>query len=90
MVGHVTACTAGNIARLFQSDVGIGTDRETVLLAVQPILQPPELRRGFSDLAGRRYLQIEVRYFAVGVLAGFGQRADEGVAEFSFENDCMF
>ncbi len=38
VVSHVTACTAGNVARLLQPDVGVRTNRESVLLAVQPIL----------------------------------------------------
>ncbi len=35
----------------------------------------------------RPYLQLEARDFAIGVFAGFGERADQGIAEFSFEND---
>ncbi|MNY38454.1 hypothetical protein D3C86_1730820 [compost metagenome] len=38
VVSHVTACAAGNVARLLEPDVGVSTDRETVLLAMQPIL----------------------------------------------------
>jgi hypothetical protein len=56
---------------------------------MQPILQAPELRRGFADLARHPYLQVEARDFAIGVFAGFGQRADQGIAEFSFENNSI-
>lgn len=45
------AKAAGNVACLLQTDFGVSTDRETVLVAMQSILQAPELGRGFADLA---------------------------------------
>ncbi|WP_422631317.1 hypothetical protein [Pseudomonas taetrolens] len=62
-------------------------DGKAVFLAMPPILQAPELGRGFADLARRPYLQVEAADLAIGVFAGFGQRADQGIAEFSFENN---
>lgn len=86
MFSHVAACTVGNVARFFQADFGVSADGEAVFLAMQPILQALEFGRGFADLARRPYLQVEAKNYAIGVFAGFGQRADQGIAEFSFEN----
>jgi hypothetical protein len=83
----IVACAAGNVARLLETNVGVCADGEAVFLAMQAILQSPNLGRGFSDLARRPYRQVEPRDFAIGVFAGFGQRADQGIAEFSFENN---
>jgi hypothetical protein len=66
---------------------GVSADGEAVFLAMQAILQPPNLGRGFADLARRPYFQVEPKDFAIGVFAGFGQRSDKGIAEFSSENN---
>ncbi|MNG00630.1 hypothetical protein D3C84_835720 [compost metagenome] len=76
LVSHVAACAAGNVARLLETNVGVSADGEAVFLAMQAILQAPELGRGFPDLARRPHLQVETRDFAVGVFAGFSQRTD--------------
>lgn len=86
MFSHVAASTVGNVARFFQADFGVSADGEAVFLAMQPILQALEFGRGFADLARRPYLQVEARNYAIGVFAGFDRRADQGIAEFSFEN----
>lgn len=86
MFSHVAASTVGNVARFFQADFGVSADGEAVFLAMQPILQALEFGRGFADLARRPYLQVEAKNYAIGVFAGFDRRADQGIAEFSFEN----
>ncbi|WP_419216183.1 hypothetical protein, partial [Pseudomonas syringae] len=67
-----------------RTGVGVSTDGKTAVM--QSILKSPEPRRGFSNLARRPYRQVETMDFAVGVFAGIGQRTDEGIAGFSFEN----
>ena len=61
-----------------------------VLLAMQPILQPPIFGGSFTSLERRLHLQEKAGNFAVGVLAGLGQRTDECIAEFSPENGAHY
>ncbi|MNE98167.1 hypothetical protein D3C80_1966490 [compost metagenome] len=86
MVGHVASCRAGDVARLLQADVGIAADGKHVLLAMQPILQPPVFGGSLTSFERHLHLEEKAGYFAVGVLAGLGQRTDECIAEFSPEN----
>lgn len=55
---------------LLETNVGVSTDGEALFLAMQPILQSPNLGGGLADLARRPYLQVEARDFSIGVFAG--------------------
>ncbi|MNR05349.1 hypothetical protein D3C85_1213740 [compost metagenome] len=80
-IGHGGARLLCQFSGSGQSDVRVGTDGVAVLLAMQPVLQPPQLRTGPAVLARCADLQIKPWHRTVSVPARLAQGSDFGIAQ---------